>query len=161
VFIVEFKEIGLLYRSETTTRFNLVPMVPTRVVRFDVLVVEDDLEQLSLLTEILAMGGYSVHGVSTAAEAIAILNSARVDLLVADIRLGDEMNGFELADLAQSIRPSLQVLFITGFTIGLASRQRAARPDAKILHKPFALDDLVNAADEFLSGPVIVRTAVS
>jgi DNA-binding NtrC family response regulator len=136
-------------------------MAPARAVRFDVLAVEDDVEQLSVLTEILALAGYSVHGVSTAAEAIALLNSARVDLLVADIRLDHEMNGFELADLAQSIRPSLQVLFVTGFTIGLASRQRAARPDANILHKPFALDNLVNAVGEFLSGPVIVRTAAS
>jgi DNA-binding NtrC family response regulator len=151
----------LLYRSETTTRFNLVPMVPTRAVRFDVLVVEDDLEQLSLLMEILALAGYSVHGVSTVAEAIATVNSARFDLLVADIRLDHEMNGFELADLAQSIRPALQVLFVTGFTIGAASHQRAARPDAKILHKPFTLDGLVNAVDEFLSDTVFVRTAVS
>lgn len=151
----------LLYGSETTIRFNRVPMMPTHAARFDVLLVEDDADQLFMLMEMLTLAGYCVHGVANATEAIVTLKTARVDLLVSDIRLTHEMNGFELADLAQSIQPSLQAVFITGFTIGFASHQRAARPDAKILQKPFPLDALVDTVGNFLGDPVLVRPVVS
>ena len=79
---------------------------------FDVLVAEDVEDQLNLFTEILILAGYAVHGVSTADDALATLRTSDVGLLVTDIKLGPTMNGFELADLAQSIQPSLQALFI-------------------------------------------------
>jgi two-component system cell cycle response regulator CpdR len=89
------------------------------------------------------------------------LRAVHVGLLVTDIRLGSPMNGFELADLAQSIQPSLQTLFITGFTKGVAYRQRAARPDAQILLKPFSLEDLVRTVSQFLNRSVFARPALS
>lgn len=152
----------MLYRVENTHRRTLIAsaFVP-RPVRFDILVVEDDEDQLSLFTEVLALAGYAVHGVSTAANALMILRGAYVDLLITDIRLGLTMNGFELADLAQSIQPSLQTLFITGFTKGVASRQRAARPDVQILFKPFSLNNLVGAVSQILNRSVSTRPALS
>jgi two-component system cell cycle response regulator CpdR len=152
----------LLYRVENTHRRTLIAsaFVPLPV-RFDILIVEDDADQLSLFTEVLALAGYAVHGVSTAANAVMTLRAVHVGLLVTDIRLGSPMNGFELADLAQSIQPSLQTLFITGFTKGVASRQRAARPDAQILLKPFSLEDLVRTVSQFLNRSVFARPALS
>jgi DNA-binding NtrC family response regulator len=152
----------LLDRAENTYRRTLIQRVfmPAPVC-FDVLVAEDDEDQLNLFTEILTLAGYAVHGVSTAGDALATLRTAHVGLLVTDIRLGPTMNGLELADLAQSIQPSLQTLFITGFTNGVASQQRAARPDARILLKPFSLNDLVITVRQFLSRSGFSRPAFS
>ena len=118
--------------------------------RLDVLVVENDPDQLSLFTEILAAAGFAVHGAAAPDEALAILRSAHVDLLVTDVRLDHDMNGFELANEAQSLQPSLQALFITGLPDDLARRQRGAPPNASILLKVFSLSDFVNAVSDAL-----------
>ena len=97
---------------------------------------------MSLFKATLALAGYAVYGVSIAANAHATLRTAHVGLLTTDIRLGPPMNDVELADSAQSIQPSLQTLFSAGFANGVASQQRAAHPDARILLEPFSLDDL-------------------
>lgn len=89
------------------------------------------------------------------------LRAAYVDLLITDIRLRSPMNGFELTDLAQSIQPSLQTLFITGFTKGVASRQRAARPDVQILLKPFSLNNLVGTVSQILNRSVSTHPVLS
>jgi len=81
---------------------------------------------------------------------LAILRSAHVDLLVTDVRLDHDMNGFELANEAQSLQPSLQALFITGLPDDLARRQSGAQPNASILLKVFSLSDFVNAVSDAL-----------
>jgi DNA-binding NtrC family response regulator len=130
--------------------------------RLDVLVVENDVNQLSLFTEILALAGFSVHGAAAPDEALTILRSARVDLLVTDIRLDHDMNGFELANQAQSLQPSLQALFVTGLPPHMARRQKGAQPNAPILLKPFSLDDFVNTVSDAQGGSLhVVPAAMS
>jgi CheY-like chemotaxis protein len=129
--------------------------------RLDVLVVENDVDQLSLFTEMLASAGFSVHGAASPDEALAILRSARVDLLVTDIRLEHDMNGFELANQARALQPSLQALFITGLPQQLAHRQRGAPPDAPILLKPIPLSDFINTVSDALDGSGHVHAAIS
>lgn len=129
--------------------------------RLDVLVVENDVDQLELFTEILASAGFSVQGAASPDEALAILRSARVGLLVTDIRLEHDVNGFELANQARVLQPSLQALFITGLPQQLAHRQRGAHPDAPILLKPFSLSDFVNTVSDALGGAMHVPTAIS
>lgn len=118
--------------------------------RLDVLVVENDPDQLSLFTEILAAAGFSVYGAAAPDEALAILRSARVDLLVTDVRLDHDLNGFELANEAQSLQPSLQALFTTGLPADLARQQSGAPPNASILLKVFSLCDFINAVSDAL-----------
>jgi CheY-like chemotaxis protein len=129
--------------------------------RLDVLVVENDVDQLSLFTEILASAGFSAHGAASPDEALAILRSARVDLLVTDIRLEHDINGFELANQARALQPSLQALFITGLPQQLAHRQRGAHPDAPILLKPFPLSDFINTVSGALGGSRHVHAPIS
>ena len=60
-----------------------------------ILVVEDDLDALDLLTIDLAEHGAKVRGVGSAAEALALLNNEQFDLLISDIGMADT-DGYNL-----------------------------------------------------------------
>jgi CheY-like chemotaxis protein len=113
---------------------------------YQVLVAENDPDQLEMFTEVLRDAGLIVHAASTAIEAAGVLHATSIDLLIADVRLSPYMNGFELANLAQSLQPSLRVMFMTGFIEAIACRQPAAIKGAHILFKPFSLTEFVSAA---------------
>ncbi len=83
-----------------------------------VLVVEDEAVVRSLIVEVLDELGYQTLEAGNAQEAIPILESTqRIDLMISDVGLPG-MNGRQLADLAQSSRPELKVLFATGYAEG-------------------------------------------
>ncbi|HJP92521.1 MAG TPA: ATP-binding protein [Pyrinomonadaceae bacterium] len=60
-----------------------------------ILVVEDELDALDLLTIDLAAHGAKVRGAASAAEAVALLRSDRFDLLISDIGMADT-DGYHL-----------------------------------------------------------------
>jgi CheY-like chemotaxis protein len=60
-----------------------------------ILVVEDELDALDLLTIDLAAHGATVRGAGSAAEALALLRSEEFDLLISDIGMADT-DGYEL-----------------------------------------------------------------
>ena len=106
----------------------------------EVLVVEDDIAQLTLFMNALTNAGISSSGCLTAPAAISSLqagNSYR--LLVTDINLRGQMSGFELAELVRRWRPNMAVLFITGYSKEVAYRHQFADQNAEMLLKPFKL----------------------
>ena len=82
-----------------------------------VLVVEDELMLLDVVTAHLEDVGYDVVPATTAEIALDILKSkGRVDILFTDIRLPGAMDGWQLAEAARGMRPSLPVIYATGFS---------------------------------------------
>lgn len=69
-----------------------------------VLVVEDDEDARSLLADLLADSGASVTAASSAAEAVALLEASRFDVLITDIGLPGE-SGFDLLRRARALGP--------------------------------------------------------
>ncbi len=59
-----------------------------------VLIVDDDPDQLTLFTELIHKRGYRVFGAVGPGEALDVLKSKRIDVLVCDIRMPD-MSGLE------------------------------------------------------------------
>lgn len=116
-----------------------------------VLVVEDDFAQRNLFTEVLDADHVSVIGVLSAAEALETLQTAgHVDLLVTDIRLIGETNGFELAAQARHIQQNLKVMFVTGHPHEVVYEQRSADRHAEIMFKPFKLSDFAQRVGSLL-----------
>ena len=116
-----------------------------------VLVVEDDERVRNFSTEALRELGYTVLTARGGAEALQLLESAaRVDLLFTDMVMPD-MNGRQLADAALKKRPTLKVLFTTGYMRHpvLGDSVDAA---AATLHKPFTLDQLAAKVRLVLEG---------
>src|SRR3546814_4008073 len=61
------------------------------------------------------------------------------------------IDGIELARRATVLRPTLRVMFITGFAaVALKAKEMAPR-ESKVLSKPFHLRDLVSEVDRMLA----------
>ncbi len=118
-----------------------------------VLFVEDDPAVRRLVHRILNAVGYTVLVASTGAEAIALaarLRDAPIDLLLTDVVLPG-LDGGELAHALMTDRPSLKVLYITGYAGEAELRHRQANLDAAVIQKPFTVPQLLERVRAALS----------
>lgn len=119
-------------------------LVPTAL-RGTVLLVEDQLEVLSLTVKILEEQGLTVLGVDRPEEALRqFRENPAVDLLLTDMVM-PEMSGMELGRRLRQQRPELKVLFMSGY--GQFHNQELGQAgmalEAGFLQKPFTPEDLV------------------
>ncbi|HEX4861709.1 MAG TPA: PAS domain S-box protein [Rhizomicrobium sp.] len=106
-----------------------------------VLVVEDEGVVRLLITDILGDLGYRALEAADGISALRILQSSqRIDLLVTDIGLPG-LNGRQLADAARERRPTLKVLFMTGYA-ETAAGKNFLEAGMEIITKPFTTDAL-------------------
>jgi PAS domain S-box-containing protein len=116
-----------------------------------VLVVEDEAGVRAVAVEALEALGYRVLAAGTAAEALSLLRATpRIDLLLADMVLGDGMDGQALAEASRRLVPGLPVLFTTGHLRGGAVRERAAGAGVAVIDKPFTIAALARQVREAL-----------
>ncbi|MEN4921672.1 ATP-binding protein [Achromobacter spanius] len=122
-----------------------------------VLVAEDEPSVRAVTAEALRELGYAVIEAADGASALKRISSdIRLDLLICDLGLPGGMNGRQVAEAAQALRPGLKVLFISGYG---ANAQGANGADAAdpVLPKPYALEDLARHVHALLraqlSGP--------
>ncbi|OYY71081.1 MAG: response regulator [Sphingomonadales bacterium 28-55-16] len=114
-----------------------------------ILLAEDDHAMREYLTRALERSGYEVVAVDRGTAAAPLLVSEHFDLLLTDIVM-PEMDGIELARHCNIVSPTVEVIFITGFS-AVALRAGESMPNAKILSKPFHLNDLVHAVERLFS----------
>lgn len=77
-----------------------------------VLLVEDDPRQRTLLTNLLGDAGYCVTAVGSVSGAMAQM-SARFDLLITDVDLESMLNGLDIARFIRLVQPGLPVLVLS------------------------------------------------
>ncbi|NYF35582.1 ATP-binding protein [Stenotrophomonas sp. JAI102] len=105
-----------------------------------ILVVEDDEQVRMLVTVVLEDLGYTAEVVGDADGAIPILaSSKKIDLLITDVGLPG-LNGRQLAEIARQSRPSLPVLFMTGYAEKAQERSAFLDNGMAMIAKPFLLD---------------------
>ncbi|MFB4390639.1 MULTISPECIES: ATP-binding protein [unclassified Pseudomonas] len=108
----------------------------------EVLVVEDDPHVRALLHQALSEDGFLCHTACDAEEALTILRSPQaIALLISDVGLPGT-SGRQLAEIARTLRPDLQVLFITGYAEAAMSREGFLGPGMQLMCKPFELSSL-------------------
>jgi signal transduction histidine kinase/DNA-binding response OmpR family regulator len=78
-----------------------------------ILVVDDEVELMTVLCEMLAEHGYETVGCASAEEALAVLHEQEVDLLITDLMMPG-MDGITLLRLAQEAHPYLLGIVATG-----------------------------------------------
>ncbi|WP_246696913.1 CHASE domain-containing protein [Methylobacterium planeticum] len=117
-----------------------------------VLVVDDESTVRMLVADVLAELGYTAIEVADSASGLKVLQSdVRIDLLVTDVGLPGGMNGRQMADAARIGRPSLPVLFITGYAENALLTNGQLEPGMAVLTKPFAVDTLGARIREMLA----------
>ena len=78
-----------------------------------ILLVDDDVDLLRLLSLRLSAAGYLVETAKSGEQALARLGALRPDLVITDLRMGG-MDGLALYDALREKDPSLPVLILTG-----------------------------------------------
>jgi PAS domain S-box-containing protein len=107
-----------------------------------VLVVEDEPVVRALIVEVLRELGYRALEADDGPAGLAMLESnQRIDLLVTDIGLPG-LNGRQIVEAGRQLRPSLRVLFMTGYAETAAMAPGFLEPGMTMITKPFAMDAL-------------------
>jgi CheY-like chemotaxis protein len=114
-----------------------------------VLIVDDEEPICRLVDRILVEGGYDTVIAPNADAAIGLVaTDDPLDLLLTDLMMPD-MNGDELARRIRQVRPSLKVLYLTGFPDKLFSTRPTLWEGEAFLEKPIksaALREAVSLA---------------
>jgi PAS domain S-box-containing protein len=117
-----------------------------------VLVVEDEPEVRRMAERILSKGGYSVLSVANGQEALEACERAAqtIDLLLTDVIMPG-MLGTELVDRVRVIRPTIGIIFMSGYSHEvLAPEALADQGGAKFIEKPFNANELLGAVRHLL-----------
>jgi hypothetical protein len=119
-----------------------------------VLLVEDEELVRMMLVEVLKAAGYSVIDARHGDDALALADQFQepIDLLVTDMT----MPGFSGSELARRLgekRPSMRVLFISGYTDQEAAQWDKLNQPVHYLQKPFHPDAFLTKARQILDRP--------
>jgi CheY-like chemotaxis protein len=108
-----------------------------------ILAVEDDDLVRDFVCNQLLVLGYKVLTAGNAEEALKILRSdEKIDLLFTDIVMPGDLNGRQLADEAQKLRPGLKILYTSGYTENAIVHHGRLDPGVQLLSKPYRRNEL-------------------
>ncbi|MFK7868347.1 MAG: ATP-binding protein [Roseobacter sp.] len=118
--------------------------------RKTILVVDDDLNHLSLVDSFLSPLGFAILTAPSAEQAIEMLEDITPDLFVLDIDLPG-LNGYSLAEkLRQGAHHSSPIIMISGHAMDSQGPISQVRLCDAFIAKPYSLDDLLLRIAEIL-----------
>ena len=125
-----------------------------------ILVVDDNVELLTLLTQLFEEAGYSVLSATKGRSAMEVVKGQKPQAAIIDILLPDMM-GYHLADQLRKEHPALPLVFITGVFKGgkhsVEAKQKYGA--AGYFEKPFEATKLLDAMSKLV--PPEKRAAAS
>jgi len=118
-----------------------------------ILLVEDDEGVRGLAKDTLEASGYTVLAVSNGQEAIEISEHypKPIELLLTDVVMPG-LGGREVAERVQQQRPTIKVLFMSGYTDDLILTHGVAAGTAAFIEKPFSAPKLLGRIRKVLAG---------
>ncbi|WP_264211951.1 response regulator [Leisingera thetidis] len=123
-----------------------------------VLLLEDDIGVRFTFNMALQEAGYDVRAVSNCADAISALSETLPDVLVLDLKIGEEMS-LPVADYAALLRPDIPVVYITGSRLFAGGELFTLSRNIRwVLRKPVNLADLLSMVDH-VTGRVAAAAA--
>ncbi len=116
-------------------------------------VVDDRPDFLGLMEDVLSDEGYEVSTFRCCAEVVDATARSRPDLIISDLRLGDE-SGFDLLRALQSdaVTSGIPILLCTAATLDIEEHREEPNLNVPVLYKPFEVDDLLTRVRETLEG---------
>jgi len=114
-----------------------------------VLVVEDQDEVREFVVQALANRGFRVLQAADAPQALEVSerHSGSIDLLLTDVVLPG-MNGRELAELFRMLRPSIKVIYTSGYTQDIIASRGVQDGDVTYVHKPYSAEAIAVSVRE-------------
>lgn len=118
-----------------------------------VLVVDDSLSVRKVVEKALESRGLRVLAAASGAEAIALIDRDRPDVVICDVILPDK-DGYQICQYVRT-HPALgstPVLLISGIDNGTVQARAAEVRSNEVMFKPFGVEDLVRKIDTLLAG---------
>lgn len=125
-----------------------------------VLVVEDDLQSVSMLNDVLANEGYTVLVAMDGQQALYIANKMQVDVILMDA-LMPKMNGFQACQaLKENVElEHIPVLFMTGLSSSKDVLQGFNAGGVDYISKPIKINELLARIKKHLSNSHLTLSA--
>jgi PAS domain S-box-containing protein len=118
-----------------------------------VLLVEDEYSLRLVVANTLRAKGYQVLETRDGESALELAKdpTARIDLLLTDMILPG-LSGRNVADRLRAERPSIKVIYMSGYTDDFTAHQPFVDPQTTLLEKPFPMATLLLKIRESLAG---------
>ena len=107
----------------------------------DILIVDDDAAIRDSMLEFITRSGYNAQTASSAEEAIELLKSTRMDLVITDIILPGK-NGLQLTDLIKQ-NYDIDIIVMTGYSENYSYEEAINKGASDLVFKPFRLEELM------------------
>ena len=116
-----------------------------------ILVVEDDAASGDELKRALEAAGFRVMLVESGEKATSAFdeNAGEIGGLVADVKLGGNVSGWDVARHAREVDQDLPVVYVTGFHVEDWASQGV--PKSMLVQKPFAPAQIITAVSSLLN----------
>jgi len=114
-----------------------------------VLVVDDEQALVDLTCEILQQQGYKTLSANSAKQALNILETQTIDLLLSDIIM-PEIDGYQLAAMVQEKYPAIKIQLASGFSDDRHLNMLNSNLHAELIHKPYQAQTLLNRVRSLL-----------
>src|SRR5262249_11812810 len=116
-----------------------------------VLIVDDDKDHAESIADLLQLRGYEVEVAYSGEEALELFRAHEPDVTVMDVKLPG-MNGVETFFQFRKLRPEAQVIMMTRLSVDQLIARAGEGGAAGVLHKPFAMTDLLISLSQVRSG---------
>ena len=107
-----------------------------------VLLVDDNVEIINILTDFLTLNGCKIYKASTGKEALEVLSKADLEIVILDVKLPD-VNGISLIDSIKIKNPTIGIIMITGYHDPNLIVEAMKKGASDFLIKPFEFDKLI------------------
>nr|WP_319494021.1 response regulator [uncultured Desulfobacter sp.] len=117
-----------------------------------ILLVEDEPAILNMIASALNKSGYHVLKANTPDEAIKLAGeNSKIDLILTDVIM-PSMNGRKLAELTVAIHPSMQCIYMSGYTADVIAHHGVLNDNINFISKPFTMKNLLGKIRSVLDG---------
>ena len=121
-----------------------------------ILLVDDDRQVLASMADWLRDQGYPTDTASTLSEATAAVTRKTYDLILADIRLGNE-DGFDLLTYCRKNYPGIAVIMITGYGTVETAVEAVRQGAFDFLTKPLIDEELMMAIERAFNQKKVIE----
>src|SRR3989449_7344658 len=125
--------------------------------RQGILVVDDDVGIRENIADLLATEDYHVVSAGDADEAMQVLETEEIDLLLTDFQMPGR-NGVELIEAARKANHPIPAILMTAYLYVYEQIDEGRRKDITLLRKPFDADEILRVVADRLNngaGPKI------
>jgi len=119
-----------------------------------ILIVEDDASVRAVVMHVLGTNGYRLHEAVNGHSALEMWDKCggQVDLLITDMVMPGGVSGHELAQQLQAKKPSLKVIYTSGYSAEVFRGDFVLPSGVAFLRKPYRAEDLHAAIRTTLDG---------